>query len=150
MKKDPFALGVLAAWIANTIVNGLDFLVYSAQLTSHPIWHLAASVYLPIKEDKTLIGRIIGLVTDYAVAAGLSIILIYILYQTGKDYFYLKGLVIGLFAWVFIFGVVLRTGIARIVPEDPITNLFQLSNHLLLGVVMGWLLYKFLPEHFAE
>ena len=147
MKKDPFVAGVLAAGLANTIVNGLDFFVYRMQLTEHPIWHLAASVYLPTTEAKTLIGRLIGVVTDYGVATGVGLILVYILYRTGTDHFYLKGMIGGFFSWLFIFGVIVRSGLVRLEPIDPATNLFHMFNHLLLGGLLGWLAHRFLPDY---
>ncbi len=140
--KDKFFVGVLAGILANATENIFNYLGYYTGFSKYFIWHIAASAYFPITEVKTTPALIIGMFTDYTVAAGLGVITVYLLYLTGNDYYLFKGLLVSGFAWLFVFGVVLRTKIGRIDPTDSGTNLINLGGHILLGLLISIIIIK--------
>ena len=72
---------------------------------------------------------------------GLTIVLL--LSYTGTAYFWLKGISVGLFSWLLIYGVILRMEVGRIEPLDPATNLINLAEHLLLGGLISYFIMHY-------
>lgn len=110
------------------------------------MWHIAASAYFKISDVHTLPALITGAINDYFIASAMGVAIIYFLYLTGTDFFWIKGASIGGAWWLFAFGIVLRTKIGRIDPTDPGTNLYHITEHLLLGILIAWLITKYAKE----
>ena len=146
--KDKYTLAIIATLFANTIKNIIDCLFYWLNFTEHSICHIAASTYFSISDTKTIPALIVGILTDYAVAAILGLVIVYILHYTSTDYFWVKGLSIGLLSWLFIFGMVLRMKVGRINPIDYGTNLINLIEHMLLGILIAFFIVKYGSEAF--
>ena len=141
--KDKFFLGVFAAFIAELIDNSYDWIMYAFDMNKYHEWHIAASTYFPISKLHTIPALIVGCVADFTIAAILGVIIVYLLYWTGIDFYMIKGIGVTLCAWLIIFGAILRMKIGRIDPVDAGTNLEHLADHILLGILMSLTAVKF-------
>ncbi|NLI93993.1 MAG: hypothetical protein GX434_17890 [Peptococcaceae bacterium] len=140
--KDKVILGIAAGTLANIIVSVIDIIFYKLNVNKYIHFHIAASAYFLESDVHTLPALIVGIISDFTIAAFLGILIVYILFVTGTDYFYLKGLIVVLVFWLFIYGIILRLKIARIDPIDAGTNLVHLSTHIMLGLITSWFIKK--------
>lgn len=143
MIKDKYTLAIIATLFANTIKNIIDYSFYTLDITEHCICHIAASTYFAIADTKTIPALIIGVFSDYGVAMILGLTIVLLLSYTGTAYFWLKGLSVGLFSWLLIYGIILRMEVGRIEPLDPATNLINLAEHLLLGGLISYFIMRY-------
>lgn len=141
--EDTFLLGIFSGFFANIFKTILDLTLYVTGFKEHPMWHLATSVYFPKTSIQTIPGLIVGIFTDFAVAILLGIITVYLLFYTSMKGYIIKGMAVGLLAWLFAFGVVLQSGLAEIIPEEPLTNLCFLCGHLVIGLLIPILIKKY-------
>ena len=148
--KDKFTLGVLASACANIPINILDYIFYSVDINKHHMWHIAASTYFKKEDVKTIPALVTGAVSDYSKAGIMGSVILYLLYFTDTEYSGLKGLSVGALWWLFGFGVILRTKVSRIDPDDPGTNLYHLTEHLLLGFLIAKFIDKYGQELLRE
>ena len=139
---DKFFLGVISGILANIIENIYNYTSYFFNLTKYFIWHIAASAYFQIPDVKTMPALVVGMFTDYAIAAGMGIATVYLLYLTGEDFWFVKGLSVSSLSWLFVFGIILRLKIGRIDPIDAGTNLVNLIGHILLGILIPFIIIK--------
>ena len=140
---DKYSFAVFASLIANIPINILDFIIYKLGINKYLMWHIAASAYFKKSDVHTIPALITGAATDYITAGLMGVPIFYLLYWTGKDYFWLKGISIGGFWWLTAFGVILRCKVARIDPVDASTNLYHLSEHILLGFLTALIIVKY-------
>ena len=148
--KDKYTFSIIASLIANIPINILDFIFYKLDFNNYLMWHIAASAYFKKADVHTLPALIIGGATDYFTAGLMGIPIFYLLYWTGSDYYWFKGISIGGFWWLTAFGVILRSQVARIDPVDASTNLYHISEHLLLGFLIAWLIVKYGSDLLVE
>ena len=141
--NDKYAFGIFASIIANIPINILDYFFYSIDINKYHMWHIAASAYFKVADTDTIPGLITGAFTDYFTASIMGVTIIYLLYFTGTEYFWLKGLSVGAGWWLFAFGVILRSKIGRIDPIDPGTNLYHIFEHVSLGILIAWIINKY-------
>lgn len=140
--KDKITLGAAAGILANLITSIIDIVLYKLNINKFIHFHIAASAYFPVRDVNTLPALIIGGISDFTVAAVFGVIIVYILFLTGTDYFYVKGLMVSLLYWLLLYGMILRLNIARIDPTDPGTNLVHLATHIILGLLISWIVTK--------
>ena len=144
--KDKYSFAILAAILANIPINILDYIFYILDINQYHMWHIAASAYFKAKDTGTIPALITGAITDYSTASIFGLIIIYLLYFTGTEYYWLKGLSVGALSWLFSFGIILREHVSRIDPVDPGTNLYHVAEHYLLGLLIAWIIAKYGKE----
>lgn len=144
--KDKFFLGAVAGVIVNIPLNILDYILYKLNISQYHIWHIAASVYFPKSQVITLPALIVGMLTHFILVAILGIAILYLLYYTGTDYYWAKGLAFSMIAWLFIFGIVLQMKISRINPVDFGTNLTHIGAHIIFGILVAWVIVTYGKE----
>ena len=132
--EDKFFLGFLTGVIAKTAMFIVDLIAFLLKLDDQFFWYIAASPFVALNEIKSPNGIIIGLISDYAVAISLGILVVYLLYYTGTDYFYLKGLTVGLIFWL-VYGFLLNINVIRIRPTSITASSINLLLHILIGIV---------------
>jgi hypothetical protein len=140
--KDKIVLGIIAGIVSNVFVTIIDISFYMLNINKYLHFHVAASAYFPESQVYTVPAIIIGVTADFTLAAFLGVITTYILFYTGTDYFYVKGLGVALIFWQFFYGIFLRLGIARIDPTDSGTNLVHFAIHLILGLLTSWIIAR--------
>jgi len=141
--KDKYSFGILASVLANIPINILDYFFYLIDINEYHMWQIAASAYFKVEATHTIPALITGAITDYSTAGIMGLSILYLLYFTGTEHFWLKGLSIGAIWWLFSFGVILRTKIGRIDPIDPGTNLYHIAEHFFLGFFIAWIINKY-------
>ena len=141
--KDKYTFSILASILANIPINILDYIFYYIGINKFHMWHIAASAYFKITEVDTIPALIIGAISDYSTAALMGILIMYLLFFTGTEYYWIKGISVGSAWWLFAFGVILRTKVGRIDPIDSGTNLYHIFEHLLLGALIAWIIKKY-------
>ena len=137
--KNKFLLGAVAGIAANIIINILDYILYFFNFSEYLALHIAASIYFPIGELKTIEAVIFGLVLDYILAIILGIATVYFLHYTGTDLFIVKGIAIGTISTLLVDGLLLEVVEDTVDAFDP----EHLTHHLLLGVLIAWFCIKF-------
>lgn len=140
--KDKFFLGLLTGVIAKTVMFIVDLAAFLLKLDDQFFWYIAASPFVPIDEIRSLNAIIIGLISDYTVAISLGIVVVFLLYYTGTDFFYLKGLTVGLFYWL-MYGFLLNIHVIRIRPAHTTASSINLLLHILIGLASGLVAVKY-------
>ncbi len=140
--QDKLTLGVAAGILSNFVVEIIDYVFYLLGVNKWHHFHIAAATYFKLSDANTLPAIIIGAINDFSIAAILGIFIIYILYYTGTDYFYVKGIGVTIVFWLLIYGMLLRFGVSRINPTDPGTNSVHLAVHIILGFLTSWIIVK--------
>ncbi|ADL13053.1 hypothetical protein [Acetohalobium arabaticum] len=148
--KDKYFSGIMTGILINIPINILDYIFYLLNINQYHMWQIAASAYFRIQDVDTVPALIVGAISDYSTAILLAITIVYLLSITGTDYFWAKGLSVGGIWWLFAFGVMLRIKIGRIDPIDAGTNLYHVSEHMLFGVLVAWIITKYGQEALAE
>ncbi len=151
--KDKVTTGVIAGILSNIVITIFDYFFYILDIVKYLHIHIAASVYFPVANVHTAPALIIGTITDYSLAAFLGVIVVYTLFYTGIDYFYVKGAGIAVIFYMVVYGAALRLNIARIDPTDPGTNLVHSAIHIILGILAAWIIVKhghFLKKNHRE
>lgn len=88
-------------------------------------------------------GIALGVIVWVFQAMALGIIIVYILKLTGKDFWWLKGLVIlNSFMYIWIYGFLLTLGAGRIVPFDMRTNWTILVDNTIFGLLTPYLIIR--------
>lgn len=141
--KDKYSLGIFLGLIANTIRVAFDYIAYYFNLTKYVPFHIASATFLPKSKVNSFLGLTIGIFGDYSVAAFFGLTIVYLLYYTGSEYSWIKGISIGLLYWLLLFGMGLQFGLSRINPSDFGTNLTFFVNHILLGIVVVWIIKQY-------
>ncbi|MCK8817446.1 hypothetical protein MWH28_08750 [Natroniella sulfidigena] len=141
--KDKLTFGAVAGMIANIFKNAFIFGLYFFDVIKYTTWHMASSSYISKDRINTLGSLIPGAVTDYFMASIMGIIIMYLLYFTGKENYIFKGVMVGLFYWVAIYGIVMSLEITYINPDDLITNLSQIVAHLIIGSLTAFIIVKY-------
>lgn len=140
--RDKITLGIITGMLANFVITILDIAFYFLDVNEYLHIHIAASAYFPLERIHSIPALIVGTITDFSIGAILGIIIVYTLFYTGTDFYYIKGISIPLLFWILIYGMVLRLNIGRIDPTDAGTNLVHLSLHIILGFLIAWFTVK--------
>ncbi|MFW6016781.1 MAG: hypothetical protein ACOCRK_10115 [bacterium] len=140
--KDKYVLGIIVGIIANFIRNIFNIIFYILKINLYLPRQLAAATFIPADMVDTHGGMIIGIFADYGVAIFIGIFIVYLLYYVGIEFTLIKGISIGIFFWINLFGMMLRYNLSEINPVDINTNLIFLVNHILLGAIIAWLAVK--------
>ncbi|MEJ6950505.1 hypothetical protein [Natronospora cellulosivora (SeqCode)] len=140
--KDKYILGIIVSIIANFIRNIFNSIFYMLNINQYLPRQLAAATFIPADMVDTRGGMIIGIFADYGVAIFIGIFIVYLLYYIGIEFNLIKGISVGIFFWINLFGMMLKYNLSDINPTDINTNLIFLVNHILLGALIAWLAVK--------
>lgn len=141
--KDKLFLGFIAGITGNLITNIVNYTTYFLKMSNYTKWHMAASLFFPKSQIKTLPALIIGITTDYTIAIFMGVLLTYILITTGFDFSLIKGISLGLLFWVLGVGIIVTNVIGLTTLIGSSTQLVLLIDHILLGILIAWFVGKF-------
>ena len=144
--KDKIILGAFSAVVTMLILNIVDWASVFLKANKWHIWQIAASLYFGAKDLNTAPALFIGAMAHTVILSFSGVIICYVLYYTGRDFYLLKGLGINLMFWIFLFGVILKINIARINPTDAGTNMSHFVGHVLAGLLMSYFIVKFADD----
>ena len=130
--KDRITLGVIAGLGANLVKEAIAETGIHSGLTKYTCRRMIPAVLLNKKDAKSWKGWILGTTTDMTVAGLTGVLISYTLSFTGKDYSWLKGVVIsnGVLDQVFNY----FTRILPQVKQEPNSNVLCRGIHTVFGI----------------
>ncbi|MFZ5641277.1 MAG: hypothetical protein ACOY4Q_11410 [Bacillota bacterium] len=141
--RDSIALGAVtgvAATVPQLIVNYISFQLGFAKYYA---FQLSGGIYLLKNLTDNLWGLILGGIVWEFTAAFLGIVTVYLLRWTGRDYWWLKGvLVSNAIMFIIIYGFVFGLVGPKVVPRDIETNFSVLLENLIFGVTTAYLIVR--------
>ena len=90
--KDRYSLGIISGIVGNIIRNIFNYIGYLLNINKYMPHHIAAGTFLARTDIYSVSGLIIGITADYGVAIFFAITVIYLIYYTGNDYIWIKGI----------------------------------------------------------
>ena len=142
--QDIFTLWVISGIVGVVIRDFYSFLAKSFGLTKYFIWTVGADIFIESKEFNTLQGHLIGFISDLVIGGTLGVLIGLALKWFGPKNYWLKGLGVGLFAWLAFFGVLLQNlphmSVLSNVPATTEINAFV--EHAIFGLVTAWTYLK--------
>ena len=141
--NDKFYLGAVSGIIANIISNVFGWSLYLLDINKFTMWHISGSAFFPKKSFERITPLFIGAVGDYTMAALLGLFIVYLLYFTGLEHPFFKGLVATMFFWLTFYGMIVGTGITKINATTVGTNVTHFINHLILGIITPLIITRY-------
>ena len=136
--NDRLILGLLAGLAANLIKETIGEVGVRSGLTSYTCRRMIPLIFLNKKDAKTWKGWVIGTSADMSVAGMIGVLICYTLSLTGRDYGFLKGVMIsnGILDQIF-------NAFARVLPrvrKEPNSNLLCKVIHTVFGIATVFLI----------
>ncbi len=130
--KDRLLLGLIAGLGANLLKEAIAETGIRSGLSKYTCKRMIPLVLLNKKEAKTWKGRALGITTDMTIAGMTGVLITYTLSFSGKDYSWLKGIMVsnGVLDQVF-------NAFTRVLPQvrqDPNSNLLCRGIHAIFGI----------------
>jgi len=150
--RDPFVLWMVSGIVAVAVRDTYSLLAKLIGLAKFNIWQVGASLMVPKAQTFTLSGNILGLLVD-AVVGGLFGVMIGLLLEwRGNRNYLLKGLGVGLLAWMFFYGILYHNlpFTQTSAPGDPLSNISAFIGHSIFGITGAWFYVKILSERFVQ
>lgn len=130
--QDRLFLGLVAGFGANLIKEIIAETAIRSGISKYSCRRIIPHIVMDPKDAKTWKGWVVGTTTDFTVAGLIGILTVYTLTNTGKDYKFIKGIMLsnGILDQVFnMFSVKLPK-----VKKDPNSNLLCKGIHTVFGV----------------
>lgn len=138
LKKTPFYFALAPGGTGTKYCGFQIALTPAYKILVHPLSHYAGSLFLDLDTlHHSWIGSVVSFLADYSYSGFLGMLFVYFLHFTGKRYYLSKGIIFGIFIWLFSFGGLRSLTVVklqRVPPGDWIT-IFLL--HLLFGLALG-------------
>lgn len=135
MKKitDRFLLGVIAGLGGNIAKVAVETFFNKAGFSKGNGRTTAGGIFLKKSDLKTPYGKLVGIIADNMIGAGLGITCSYWATLMGKDNYLLKGAGLGAGEWAALYGVLSKFGATSIYPVKPKDALAAYISHLAYG-----------------
>ncbi|NLO89761.1 MAG: hypothetical protein GX088_05460 [Clostridia bacterium] len=141
--RDRLILGLLSGIIANMGKNIASSCAEKKGLTQLSYVDAAAGFFLKKRDIKTFPGQLVGILADFSTAITIGIVNTYMLTNTGKDHWFLKGVGIGSIFWVTFYGFLGGLGKNQpVYPVAPRTALSSFLGHVLFGILSNFIVVK--------
>lgn len=150
MIQDKLLLGATSGILANIVMDIPQYPLWKLKILRHPLSHYAGSLLLDLHAlHHTWYGSVTSFLADYTYSAFLGIIFIYWIgafqqEEANKGYFLIKGLLYGAFVWLASFGGLRSLPLVKLREVAPGDTLLFFFLHLLFGLVLGWMVQKYL------
>ena len=137
--RDGFALGAISGVIGTIPQIIFDLISVQLGYSKFYAFQISGSIYLYKSLTYRPMGLILGGLIWETTGVLLGIITVYLIRLTGKEYWWLKGLVVSnLFMFTIIYGFLFSLGAARIIPWDIPTNVTIFMGNIIFGLVMSY------------
>lgn len=135
MKKitDRFWLGVISGLVGNIAKTAVEEIFNKTGFSKSRGYTTAAGIFLKKSDVSTPYGRVVGMIADNMIAAGLGVTCTYWTTLMGKDKYLIKGAGLGAAEWGFLYGVLSRLGATAIYPVKPKDCIATYISHLAFG-----------------
>ncbi|HBE76311.1 MAG TPA: hypothetical protein DDW65_00790 [Firmicutes bacterium] len=142
MIKDKIVISSVAGILGTLCKDLPNYIYYKLGIIHYLYAQLAASAHLEPKNICSPLGYIIGFLADIATGGAIGIAAILFLDRFGIEYWWYKGLAIGITVWLFGLGVILNLGTVHLPSCEPLFRLTSLFDHLIFGVVVVYIIGK--------
>lgn len=146
--EDSFALGTISAIVASIPQLIFDWIShYYLFKGKYQAYQISSGIYLRPQLTNEPMGIALGIILWISQAIMLGVIITYVLKKTGKDFWWLKGLVISNgVMYIWIYGFLLTLGAGRIVPFDMRTNWTILIGNFIFGLLTPYFIIRLSKE----
>jgi len=138
--RDRMMLGMTAGLLANVPKVLVGHAAKARRMASTTHREIAAGMFM----DSTMVnmpaGMMLGAVADFALASLYGVLATFALQRVGRDYWPIKGAMLGYALWTFGIGLMSRLGATKVYPLSPQTNWVLLGNHVLWGTLTAGLI----------
>lgn len=149
--KEHLLLWVIAGIIGVIIRDIYSFLAKQVGFATFYIWLVGADIFLDGPEIHTFFGNILGFLNDLVIGAILGVMIGLIFEWRGSKYYYLKGIGIGLMAWIFFFGILLHSlPHIETEPKNALSGISAFIGHAIFGVITAWIIKKYSVQEATE
>ena len=145
MFKDRVITGALIGILADIIKLIANYIMFQLNFTTVVFWQIAATRFLEKEFLHSPAAYLIGGTADLTVSAVLGVVFVIIIYFSGKDYLWLKGIGYAMFLWVSLFGTILGISVQEKIPQGPSEIIVTIIAHLVYGLAFA-LFTKYLYE----
>lgn len=134
MFKDRIMIGALIGILADTIKLIANYIMFQLNFTEVVFWQIVATRFLDREYLFMPVAYFIGGVADLVVTAVLGVVFVIIIYFSGKDYLWIKGIGYAMFLWVSLFGTVLGASVQQKIPQGPSAIMVTIVAHFVYGL----------------
>ena len=138
--RDSILLGVTAGMLAGFPARFTNNTAYRLGLTDRKYGQMAASLFLPTEKHKVhpRETQVVGFLADYINCGLMGVAVASILARTGRDNAILKGIGVASLAWMALYGLTTRLGVAP-ASRKPLSSILSFGDHVLFGALCGLL-----------
>lgn len=144
-------------WVFSGIIGVIarDIWSYFARqvgLTGFYIWNLGASLMVQTALIETFWGTILGFLVDIVIGSMFGVMIGILLHLTGRAYYILKGIGVGLIAWMFFYGILYHNlpFTQAYAPGEPLSNIGAFIGHSIFGAVAVLVYVKLFAKNFES
>jgi hypothetical protein len=135
--KDKIIIGLLIGLLADAVKLTFNFLSFKLNFTSAVFWQLISATVLEKEDVFTPVGTLIGAAADIIVTMFLGVIFIHLIYLTGKENLWLKGIGFAMLVWVNFFVVIQGLLLQGKIPPEPSGIIVTIAAHFLFGLSLA-------------
>ena len=151
--NDRLTLWVISGVIGSVIREIFDSLIIWTGLSRVHIVYLSVDLFTNNpKEIHSFLGLAIGTFTDWVLGAFIGVIVGLVLQWTGHKNYLLKGIGVGLFSWVAIFGFIVH-GFPQMFTAQPkclSDVVYSFLAHVIFGGTTAFFNNKFVPAKMGD
>jgi hypothetical protein len=141
--RDTIAIGALAGVIGSIQISLINLIFSILDFTTTPGWKPFAELFFP-KYSHSFLGVMVGFGGQAGISGLWGVLTAYVLRFTEKDYWWLKGMGIGIVSWLTTAGASLRVlDIAKQVYHRPADQLMVPLNLILFEITVAYLVKRF-------
>lgn len=142
--EDHFYLWVISGIIGVLIRDIYSFLAKLVGLAKFFIWNVGADLFVHGKEVQSFLGTILGFLTDAVVGGMLGVAIGLLIEWRGFKHYLLKGMGVGLLAWLFFFGILFHSlpHTKDTAPHNALSNISAFIGHSIFGMATAWAYVK--------
>lgn len=143
-EKDQLTLWVVSGIVGVAVRDLYDLIFLVFAHAKNVIWIIAADIFSDPPQVYSFWGNILGLMADLIIGAMLGVVVGLTIKWTGPKNYLIKGLGVGLVAWLLFFGVLLHNlpHIKDTAPVGVLPNILAYIGHAIFGTVTAWVYMK--------
>lgn len=138
--KDRFARILVAGTIASVILIGLNLFSHHALQVSERRYINYSALMIFGRKANNISENLLSSIAQIGFAAGLFVILSYIILKKDRKNYLLRGLFIGFGSWFLIMSLAYIIGIHKILPVDIGSAVSFMVDSCIYGITGAWVL----------
>ncbi|NLJ99817.1 MAG: hypothetical protein GX318_01090 [Clostridia bacterium] len=140
MIEDNVALGAAAGLVGTIPGLIINFIFVQSGISKLYAFQISGGIFVPDRANTGFLMFLLGAVVWLATSALMGVIITYALDYTGRDFWWLKGIILTVtLLFIGLYGILFSMGGAHIVPLDLGTNLTLFLDNLVFGLATAYL-----------